>query len=272
MTAREALREHWPEYAIEAAGLGAFMVSASALWTLLFAPGSPVAATLTPHPFLQRLLMGLAMGLTAASIIYSPFGKRSGAHLNPAVTLTFYRLGKVKGWDALFYGLAQVAGGLLGVVLAASLLGDAFRAPPVRFVATLPGPGGVAAAFVAEVAISFGLMLAVLAASNSERLKGWTGVFAASLVATYITLESPISGMSMNPARSLASAAPAGLLENLWVYFTAPPLGMALAARAYARRRSVGCAKLIHADDQRCIFCGRNPAWLLPTNAIATTM
>ena len=90
---------HWREYLIEAAGLGLFMVSAAAMTTLLEHPASPVRLAL-PDPILRRILMGLAMGLTAASLIYSPWGRRSGAHFNPAVTLTVLRLGKVSRRDA----------------------------------------------------------------------------------------------------------------------------------------------------------------------------
>ncbi|NJO84009.1 MAG: hypothetical protein HC828_15300, partial [Blastochloris sp.] len=79
-------------------GLGTFMVSAGVFTTLLEYPGSPVHRAIADAD-LRRALIGLAMGLTAIAIIYSPFGQRSGAHLNPAVTLTFWWLGKVEGPD-----------------------------------------------------------------------------------------------------------------------------------------------------------------------------
>ncbi len=209
---------------------------------------------------LRRALMGLAMGLTAIGIIYSPWGQRSGAHINPAVTLTFWRLGKVATWDAVFYVAAQFAGGLLGVLALARLLGAAFAEPPVAYVATMPGPGGATAALVAEVAISFGLMSMVLFATNTPRLMRFTGLFAGLLVASYITFEAPLSGMSMNPARTLASALPGGLWHALWIYFVGPVVGMLLAVEVYRlirRTPEVICAKLNHHTHQRCIFyCG----------------
>ena len=244
---------------MEAAGLGIFMISACAFATLLEYPGSPVHQGL-PNPFLRRTLMGIAMGLTAIGIIFSPWGKQSGAHINPAITVTFFRLGKIEPWDAFFYVGAQFLGGVAGVLLATAVLGALLAHPSVNFVATLPGPGGAGIAFLAEFVISFGLMLVVLIASNTPNLARYTGLFAGVLVATYITVEAPHSGMSMNPARSFGSALPPQLWQFLWIYFTAPPLGMLLAAELYIRARGIQqviCAKLHHHNDKRCIFhCG----------------
>ena len=253
---RTALRTHWPEYLMEAAGLGLFMVSACVFGTLLGHPGSPVVQAV-PDALARRVLMGLAMGLTAVGLIYSPWGQRSGAHFNPATTLTFWRLGKVAPADAGLYMLAQVAGGLAGVSIAATALGALVAHPSVQYVATVPGAWGATAAFGAEVMITFILISVVLRVSNTAGLARFTPVFVGALVATYIALEAPISGMSMNPARSLASAWPAHAWESLWIYFVAPPLGMLLAAEMYVRRRglaAVFCAKFHHDNAQPCIF------------------
>lgn len=261
LQAMRALREHWPEYLMEAWGLGMFMVSAGLFATLLEFPGSPLHQAIADAD-LRRFLIGLAMGLTAIGIIYSPWGKQSGAHLNPAVTLTFLRLGKVKPWDAFYYILAQFVGGTLGVLLVALTLGAPFTAAPVTYAVTLPGGEGAAVAFGAEFVISFGMMLMVLIVSNHERLARYTGVFAGILVAAYITFEAPLSGMSMNPARSFASAAPGSMWQAFWIYLFAPVLGMLSAAWVYPllrRREPVHCAKLIHADEKRCIHCGYDP-------------
>jgi aquaporin Z len=244
---------------MEAAELGLFMVSAVLMSALLEHPASPLRAAL-PHPFARRILMALAMGGTAVAIIYSPWGKRSGAHFNPSVTLTFFRLGKIEPADALFYVSFQFLGGLLGVLLAGATLGMIAGDPAVNYAATLPGPGGPGAAFVAETLISFFLMLVLLTVSNIERLARLTGMMAGILVASYIAFEAPISGMSMNPARTLASAVPARAFTDLWIYFGAPPLGMLLAAQVYVGQRglrAVACAKLHHQNPARCIFrCG----------------
>jgi aquaporin Z len=251
-----ALREHWPEYLAEAAGLGLFMISACVFGTLLGHPNSPVVRAL-PDPVVRRVLMGLAMGLTAISLIYSPWGQRSGAHFNPATTLTFWRLGKLSTADAAFYVLFQVLGGIGGVCVAAIALGDLVRHPSVQYVATVPGDVGIAAAFAAEVLITFILMSVVLRVSNTAGLARFTPLFAGALVATYISVEAPISGMSMNPARSLASAIPAQAWASLWIYWVAPPLGMLLAAQVYVTHHGLAqvfCAKLHHDNQKRCIF------------------
>lgn len=255
----KSLSRHWPEYFMEAAGLAFFMVSACLSAALLFYPFSPVQR-LIPDPTLARVVMGVVMGLTAVTIVYSPWGKQSGAHLNPSLTLTFLRLGKVAPWDAAFYVIAQFAGGTTGVLVAAAILGRVIVHPSVHYVATVPGPRGPWAAFVGEGLISFVLMSTILVVSNHRTLARYTGFFAGALVTTYISLEAPISGMSMNPARTFGSALPAHVWSALWVYFTAPLLGMLLAAELYLRlrgSRNVICAKLHHHNNKRCIFrCG----------------
>src|SRR6202008_382457 len=103
--------------------------------------------------------------------------------------------------------------------------------------------------------IAFGLMMVVLTANASVRLMRWTGVCAGLLVALYIAVEAPVSGMSLNPARSMASAVPSGLWHGIWIYLTAPPIGMLLAAEFHMRLGCrTPCAKLNHFTIRRCIF------------------
>jgi aquaporin Z len=260
---RAALQRHWPEYLIEALGLGLFMLSASVFGTLFEHPDAPLRQAVA-DPLPRRVPMGLAMGLTAIALIYSPLGQRSGAHINPVVTATFHRLGKVEPWDAVFYIVAQIVGSIVGVQVAARLLGERLGHPAVGYVATVPGPAGPVVAFLAEGLIAFGLMLVVLTVSNTPRLARYTGLCAGALVATYIVVEAPLSGMSMNPARTLASTVPAGTWPVLWLYVVAPLGGMLLAAEAYLRLiRPAGaiCAKLHHPHGQPCIFrCGYRAA------------
>src|SRR5438046_6080447 len=132
-----ALRAHWPEYLMEAGLLGAFMVSACLFGVLYEFPHSPVRQAITSS-LIRRMLMGASMGLTAVTIIYSPWGKQSGAHINPAVTFTFFRLGKIKAYDATFYIAAQFIGAALGVMLVAAFVRHQLAHPFVRYVATVP--------------------------------------------------------------------------------------------------------------------------------------
>jgi aquaporin Z len=248
---------HWREYAIEGTLLGLFMVSACGFTTLLEHPASP-AVRAVPDPFVRRFLIGCAMGSTAVALIYSRWGKRSGAHMNPATTLAFTRLGNVAPGDAIAYAGAQFAGAALGVALSGLLFGHFLAHERVRWAVTVPGTGGLLVAFGAELAIAFVLMTVILRVSNHARFAAWTGICAGLLVTAYITVEAPLSGMSLNPARTLASALSAHEWTGLWLYFTAPPLGMLLAAEVYLRTRgpsAVFCAKLHHQNSEPCIFC-----------------
>ena len=253
----DALKNHWPEYLIEAWCLGVFMISACAFSVALFHPASPVIGL---NANLRMVLMGIAMGTTAIAIICSPWGKRSGAHFNPAVTLVFLRLGKINPWDAIFYIVAQFVGGVAGVLIAWLILGNLLADSAVNFVVTVPGKYGAIAAFAAEIIISFFMMTMILFTSNASRWSRLTPYFAGFFVAFYISVESPISGMSMNPARTFASAAVSWNWTAWWIYFVAPPLAMLAAAEVFVRIRglkAVLCAKLHHHNDERCIFnCG----------------
>lgn len=250
-------RDHLPEYLSEAFGLGLFMLSACGFAVLLFHPVSPVLRWL-PGAFSRNLLMGTAMALTMLVDIYGPWGRRSGAHLNPAVTLTFYRLGKMARADLPGYLAAQFAGGLAGVAVAVLLFGRLLADPAVNYVVTVPGPDGPAVAFLAELAITFLLMFVILHVMATASLARFTGVCAAALVGLYVAFEAPYSGMSMNPARTVGSAAFAEVWNGVWIYFVAPPAGMLAAAELFLRLRGSRarfCAKLSHVDGVRCIFC-----------------
>ncbi|HXV75338.1 MAG TPA: aquaporin, partial [Candidatus Polarisedimenticolaceae bacterium] len=146
-----------------------------------------------------------------------------------------------------------------GLMIAWALLGNVLAQPEIRFVATLP-TGGAAAALAAEFVISFVTMLVVLVSTNGSSRGRYTGLIVGGLVAIYITFEQPLSGMSMNPARSFASALPSGAWHGFWIYVVAPLAGMLAAAEIHPRLRgasAVRCAKLNHDNDQPCIFrCG----------------
>ncbi len=138
LSAADSLRLHWPEYLMEAGESGVYLFSACAFATLLWHPASPMERYLRSDA-VRRMLMGLAMGATIIAIVLSPWGKQSGAHFNPAVTFTFYRLRKVALWDAVFYCAAQFLGAVAGVALASLVLQGAPAHKAVRYAATLPG-------------------------------------------------------------------------------------------------------------------------------------
>ena len=251
-----SLRLHWAEYLMEAGEMSLFVFCICSFATLLQHPASPVRHFVISG-IVRRALMGLAVGATVMALIMSPWGKQSGGHINPAMTFAFYRLGKLRPWDALFYGVAQFSGATSGVALATFLLRGAPGHGTVRYAVTAPGVYGAAVAFAAELVISFILMITVLLVTNHERLAQYTPYFVGSLYAVNITFETPLSGMSMNPARTFGPAAYGGYWHTLWIYFIAPTVGMLVAAAVFLRARHAAppyCAKLDHGGNTRCIF------------------
>lgn len=260
------LREHWPEYLIEAFGAFALMTVTCVFGTLLEHPSSPVPRVLT-DPFARRVLMGVLMAASVFTVIHLPWGKRSGAHYNPAVTLTFLRLGKVWPADGAFYVLSQCIGAISAVALASLLLGGLLADPAVGYVATrpgLPGVSGTLAAFAVEAIMAGALMSVVLWTSNTWRLHTLTPRLVPFIVMSCIIFGAPISGTSLNPARSLAPTLFAGHWSLLWIYFLAPSVGMLGAAQFFLAMRGrdgVVCAKLHHHNGCRCIFKCRYESW-----------
>jgi len=253
------MRSHWREYGAEALALGIFMIAATGATVLLEHPASSLRAAL-PDAMTRRLLMGVAMGVTAAAIIYSPLGGRSGAHMNPAVTLAFLWLGRIGRRDAAGYVGAQALGGVAGTALAAAAFAPLAAAPEVNYVRTLPGPGGAGPAVAGELLISFLTLSILLAVSARPRTMRLTGLVAGLVVMANITFEAPLSGMSMNPARSFGPALIAADFSFFWIYLVVPPVGMWLAAAVHDRLVRAGaftraCAKLNHSTRIRCIFC-----------------
>jgi aquaporin Z len=259
VTPTAALRVHWRLYVYEGAELAWFMVAACVCTVILFGAASPVPHAL-PSVAL-RAMMGVAMGVTAVMIIHSPMGKRSGAHFNPAITLTYLRLGKIAPWDAVFYVLAQFAGGVFGVGVSALLLGSSLAQPSVEYAVTVPGIGGTAGAFGAELFMATLLMGVVLWTTNRPRWAKYTSYLVGVLIANYIFFFAPVSGFSINPARTVGSAVFADIWTAVWLYFVAPLLGMFAAAELYVRRYGVErvfCAKLHPSPSVLCPFhCGR---------------
>lgn len=230
---------------MEAAGLGGFIIGASLLMVLLEHPEFFVMKSwLGAHPLLRRVPLGIVLGAYITLVVHM-WGERSGAHINPAVTLSFLRLGKIRIQDATAYILAQFAGAFLAALLMTWVLGELYKDPSIHYVTTVSGKGadGVRKAFVAEFIISFVLMFVVLVAINTKRLEKFAGLLTGLLIAIYLIVETPYSGMSLNPARSFASAFVAGDWTDLWIYFTSPVIAMLLAAEIFLRLKRVWMCK-----------------------------
>lgn len=238
----ESLRKNWGKYLIEAAALGCFMISACIIVVLMEYPGSPLHAAL-PNATIRLYIIGAELGVTAYLLVASPWGKRSGPHMNPAFTLSFLLLGEIGFWDAIFYMIFQFAGGYAGVQLSYAVMGAPVSHPSVGFVVTAPGPKGNLIAFLAELGMSVLLMTCVLAFGQSKRLQSWTPHMVGALIGLYCAFEAPLSGMSINPARTFASALSAHQWTALWIYFAAPVLGMVGASQIFTRLQKRHAAK-----------------------------
>jgi aquaporin Z len=252
----QAIELHWREYLMEAAELCALMFCICLFGTLIYSSASPIKSlglSFTGKSF----LMGIAVAISTFLIIRSPFGRRTGAHFNPAITLTYFCLGRIHPWDALCYIAFQFAGGLAGVFVAHQILGKRLSAPPVSYVITTPGGHGNVIAFAAEFALSGLLMGVVLFATNRKSLTRFSPVIVAVVTVFYYADCWSISGYSVNPARSFSSAAFAEIWQGIWVYFAAPSLGMLAAAVLYVRSMGsnrVYCAKVFHDLQSPCPF------------------
>jgi aquaporin Z len=165
----------------------------------------------------------MVFGLIVMAMIYS-IGNVSGAHINPAVTIGFLAAGRLKAKLAPAYLGSQLLGALVAAVVLRWLFPD-----HETLGATLPA-GDVLRAFALEVLLSFLLMFVILNVSTGHMEKGiMAGVAIGGMVVLEALVGGPVSGASMNPARSLGPAAVAGHFEHLWIYLTAPILGTILA-------------------------------------------
>ena len=251
------MRRNLPVYVCEFAGTAIMLFVGITAVALMWAPASPLPVV--PNPMLRRLITGILFAAGATAVVYSPLGQRSGGHINPAVTLAFWRAGKVPTRDAVAYAIAQFAGAFAGALAA----GVAWRelTPAVQYAATIPGEGySTIAALVAETMVTFLLVFTIFVCVNKPRLAPRTGLIAGMLVALLVTIESPVSGTSLNPARTLGPAILVPLYRDVWIYFVGPCLGAVIAVAAYAQQwgRSTVCAKLYHTEKYRCPFeqCG----------------
>ena len=229
---KASFKMNWVHYAQEALGLGIFMISACFFSALLWGNDPSFHFTIE-NEMLRNIVTGILMGTTALFIFYAPFTAPSGAHINPAVTITFLRLDKMCRYDAMFFIIFQIAGGTSAVFMMGVLLGPVVTTAPVNYAVTVPGKAGVLPAAVTEYVIAVITMTMVLFTSAHTRLKKYTRFFAACLVCLWVIFAGPVSGFGMNPARSFASAFPAHIYVSFWIYLFIPFAGMLTAAELY---------------------------------------
>jgi aquaporin Z len=233
-----SFQKNYIHYLQEALGLAIFMVSACFFSALLESPLSSWHHAI-PNNQTRNIIMGLMMGTTALFIFYSPLTAPSGSHINPAVTITFFRLHKMEKWDTIFYILFQIAGGLVAVYIMAELMGEKLTAAPVNYATTVPGKYGVAGAAITEFIIALIMMSMILFTTANETLKKYTRIFSGCFVCIYVIIAGPISGFGMNPARTAASAIPAHIYTSFWIYMIMPFAGMLAAAELFVWRKLV---------------------------------
>lgn len=190
------------------------------------------------HGAVGHVGIALTFGLVVLALIYA-LGDVSGAHLNPAVTLGFVAARRFPLRDAGPYLVSQC----LGAVLASLLLRLLF--PTHATLGTTLPAGSEWQSFVLEVVLTWLLMFVVLCVSTGAKEKGlWAGVAVGAVVGLEALFAGPVSGASMNPARSLGPALVAGRLDHLWVYLAAPVVGalLAVAACRCVQERPCCCA------------------------------
>jgi aquaporin Z len=259
-TSAVSTNNHLPEYFAEFLGTALMMAIGIGAVVIMWAQQSPMRE-LIPSDDLRRLITGMLFAGGATLVVLSPIGQRSGGHINPAVTLAFWLKGQVAAKDAACYVAAQILGAIAGVLLVERAGGE--WAQSVSLGVTLPGPGfGATTAFLAEILITFLLVFLIIYCVSTQRLANKTPYLAGALVALLVFVEAPVSGTSLNPARSAAPALLSGVAEYNWIYWTAPPLGAIIAVvlfgELFPQRKRTGCAKLYHTERYRCIFadCG----------------
>src|SRR5438874_1964766 len=188
------LDPHLPDYLAELAGTAFFLFVGLTAVVWVFGTGSPVGSLGAP---VRRLIVGPIFAGAAAAVVLSPLGRRSGGHLNPAVSLAFYRLGKMRTRDLAWYAVAQMIGAVAGAGLVALAWGS--RGKSIHLGATQPGSGGPWIAVVAELVCTFLLMSLILEFIDRPALMRFTPYAAAGLAAFLVLVEAPLSGTSLNP-------------------------------------------------------------------------
>jgi aquaporin Z len=255
-TQAAARRWHLPEYAAEFFGTACLVFFGLSAVVFDFGGHTPMARWIPSHS-LRLLITGLCFAGSGSLVALSPLGRLSGGHINPSVSLAFWLSGKMRLCDFAAYVVAQMLGGVAGA--AALVLVWRGGAASVKNGMTLPGAGiPIWFAFDCEVVLTGTLVFFIFLFVSSPRLLRWTPLMNWVLVATMVWLEAPISGTSLNTARSFGPALLTGDWTAQWLYFIAPPLGGMMGLAAFElftpAWRFLLSGKLVHAPAYRDIF------------------
>ncbi len=246
---------HWPEYGVELVGTAWNVFVGLSAVVFNNAPGLP-GARLISDASLRLWVTGLIFAGSGSLYTISPWGRLSGSHINPSVTLGFCAMGKMRWHDGLGYVAAQFVVGVLGAVLLALVWGN--HALAVGYGVTLPGVGyTVGNAFWAEFVMTFSYVLGIFFFVSHHALLRWTPLMNWIVVSGLVWVGAAVSGTSLNPARSFGPAMVAGEWHAQWIYYVAPPagaLGAAMFFRVAVRGRQILTAKLFHSTLYRSVF------------------
>ena len=240
---------HPVEWACELVGTAFQLFLGFSVVAVMEAPGAP-GRRLVGSAGVRLVLIGVAFGVLAAVVATSPLGRRSGAHLNPAVTVGFFARGHTHGHDLVGYTVAQVAGALAAAAGFTAVWGT--WAGEVDSARTVPSVGSPWVAAGIEAALTMGLLLVVFSMVSSARTARWTPAVVTGVLSGLIWAGAPYTGARMNPARTLGPDVVARGYADVWVYFLGPPAGALLAAGLFtvvARGRTTLTAKLFHVSD-----------------------
>lgn len=232
-----ALRRNWRSYAAEAFGVTLFMIASCGTAVLLHHPDLPGRRWLGESALNRRVVQALLIGVVLIPVNTNAWAKRSGAHINPAITLAFRSMNTISAVDAGWYIVAQCAAAVVSGRILFDLLATWYPHTEVNFNLSGPKPGfgGWPVALLAEFLISALLMFVTLVTLHNNRLRAYSSWFGIVLIMLFIVFEAPFSGMSTNPARSLGTAAAALSFDLYWIYVLAPVSAMLLTTFLFRR-------------------------------------
>ena len=256
------LRKTWRIYLADGFLLFIQLVIFFLLLTFLETWKHPLISDLPGYPH-RTVILGIVLWITLNLLIYSPLGAFSGAQMNPAITIAYWRIKRINTINTIGYITSQFIFGTLALLFSVFVLGKNFTENPIHYAPVRPGILGVWSTGFLHLIISFFLMILVLKFSNTPKLKKWTGFAAATFSTFSLLLVTPLTTLALNPVRSIISAIPAGEWKPLTAYLVFPVLGMLIAVEIYRQLTTknprtfpaVACCKLNHQHTYTCPHC-----------------